>query len=110
GQVCAAVLAATTAANVAALRRLGDAGAAGLARYDDAAAALTGRPAARAADAVAWLAETVTALDVPGLGALGLAEADVPDVVADALAASSTRGNPVTLTVEEMTDVVTASW
>ncbi|WP_046529978.1 iron-containing alcohol dehydrogenase [Cellulomonas sp. FA1] len=110
GQVCAAVLAATTAANVAALRRLGDAGAAGLARYDDAAAALTGRPAARAADAVAWLAETVTALDVPGLGALGLAEEDVAAVVADALAASSTRGNPVTLTVEEMTDVVTASW
>jgi alcohol dehydrogenase class IV len=110
GQVCAAVLAATTAANVAALRRLGDAGAAGLARYDDAAAALTGCPAARADDAVAWLAETVTALDVPGLGALGLAEGDVPAVVADALAASSTRGNPVVLGAAEMADVVAAAW
>ncbi|MCC2336351.1 iron-containing alcohol dehydrogenase [Cellulomonas wangsupingiae] len=109
GQVCAAVLAATTAANVAALRRTGPHGP-GVARYDEAAVALTGRPGARADDAVAWLADLVAALQVPGLGALGLAAADVPAVVADALAASSTRGNPVTLTPAELADVVTASW
>lgn len=109
GQVCAAVLAATTAANVAALRRTAPDGP-GLARYDDAAVALTGRPGARADDAVAWLRDLVTALRVPGLGALGLADADVPAVVADALAASSTRGNPVALTSAELTDVVAASW
>ena len=109
GQVCAAVLAATTAANVAALRRTDPHGA-GLARYDEAAVALTGRPGARADDAVAWLADLVAALQVPGLGALGLSADDVPAVVADALAASSTRGNPVTLTPAELTDVVTASW
>ena len=109
GQVCAAVLAAATAANVAALRRA-DAGGPGLARYDDAAAALTGRAGARADDAVAWLADLTAALGVPGLGALGLDPADVPGVVADALAASSTRGNPVALTAAELTDVVTASW
>ncbi|SFK14679.1 iron-containing alcohol dehydrogenase [Cellulomonas sp. KH9] len=109
GQVCAAVLAATTAANVAALRRTDPHGP-GLARYDDAAVALTGLPGARADDAVAWLADLVAALAVPGLGTLGLARDDVPDVVADALAASSTRGNPVTLTPAELTDVVAASW
>ncbi|ADG73447.1 iron-containing alcohol dehydrogenase [Cellulomonas flavigena DSM 20109] len=107
GQVCAAVLAPTTAANVAALRRTG---APGLGRYDAAAVALTGRTGARADDAVAWLEDLVTALGVPGLGDLGLARADVPDVVADALAASSTRGNPVALTAEELTEVVAASW
>lgn len=107
GQVCAAVLAATTAANVAALARTD---APGLARYDAAAVALTGRPGARAGDAVAWLADLVAALGVPGLGELGLARDDVPDVVADALAASSTRGNPVALTADELTDVVLASW
>ena len=109
GQVCAAVLAATTAANVAALRRTDPHGP-GLARYDDAVVALTGLPGARADDAVAWLADLVAALAVPGLGTLGLARDDVPDVVADALAASSTRGNPVTLTPAELTDVVAASW
>lgn len=107
GQVCAAVLAATTAANVAALRR---ADAPGLARYDDAAAALTGSAAARADDVATWLAELVADLGVPGLGALGLARDDVPAVVADALAASSTRGNAVTLSAAELTDVVAASW
>jgi len=107
GQVVAAVLAATTAANVAALRRTGGAG---LARYDDAAAALTGHAGACAADAVTWLTDLVAALRVPGLGALGLAPGDVPAVVADALAASSARGNPVVLTAAELTDVVTASW
>ena len=109
GQVCAAVLAATTAANVAALRRTDPHGP-GLARYDEAAVALTGRAGARADDAVVWLADLVAALAVPGLGALGLAPEDVPDVVADALAASSTRGNAVALTAAEVTDVLAASW
>lgn len=109
GQVCAAVLAATTAANVAALRRA-DRHGTGLARYDDAAVALTGRPGARADDAVDWLTDLVAALEVPGLGALGLEAADVPAVVADALAASSTRGNPVVLTPDDLTAVVSASW
>jgi len=109
GQVCAAVLAATTAANVAALRRT-DPDGPGLARYDDAAVALTGRPGARADDAVAWLTDLVAALRVPGLGALGLAVDDVDAVVADALAASSTRGNPVVLTSDELAGVVAASW
>ncbi|UZN03915.1 iron-containing alcohol dehydrogenase [Cellulomonas sp. S1-8] len=108
GQVCAAVLAAATAANVAALRRR-DPDGPGLARYDAAAVALTGRPGARADDAVAWLAATVEALAVPGLDALGLDAADVPDVVAATLAASSTRGNPVVLTPDELRDVLAAS-
>lgn len=108
GQVCAAVLVATTAANVAALRRT-DPDGPGLARYDQAAVALTGDRDARADDAVAWLTRTVATLRVPGLAALGLDPAAVPRVVDDALAASSTRGNPVRLTREEMTDVVTSS-
>lgn len=109
GQVCAAVLAATTAANVAALRRT-DPDGPGLARYDAAAVALTGHPSATADDAVAWLADLVADLRVPGVGGLGLARDDVPAVVADALSASSTRGNPVTLTPADLTTVLTTSW
>lgn len=108
GVLCAAVLASTTAANVAALRR--DPTGPGTGRYDDAAVAVTGHLMARADDLVTWLGETVSALEVPGLGALGLAADDVPAVVTDALAASSTRGNPVVLTPAEMTDVLAASW
>ena len=108
GVLCAAVLSATTAVNVAALRR--DPTGPGTQRYDDAAVALTGHLMARADDLVAWLGETVAALGVPGLGELGLDHGDVPAVVTDALAASSTRGNPVVLSPAEMTDVLTASW
>ncbi len=108
GAVCAAVLAATTDANVRALRR-GDPDGEGLRRYAEAAAVLTGRPGARAEDAVAWLGDTVEALGTRGLGDLGLDDADVADVARDALAASSTRGNPVVLTGDEMEDVLRAS-
>ena len=43
-------------------------------------------------------------------GFAGPDDHDVPAVVADALAASSTRGNPVTLTADELAGVVAASW
>ncbi|QCB94692.1 iron-containing alcohol dehydrogenase [Cellulomonas shaoxiangyii] len=108
GEVCAAVLAATTAANVRALRR-GDPDGEGLRRYAEAAAVLTGRPGARPEDGVAWLRDTVAALGVRGLAALGLEDGDVAHVARDALAASSTRGNPVVLTGDEMEDVLRTS-
>lgn len=108
GEVCAAVLAATTDANVRALRRR-DPDGAGLRRYAEAAAVLTGRPGARPEDAVAWLRETVGTLGVRGVAALGLDAADVPDVARDGRAASSTRGNPVVLEQGELEDVLRAS-
>lgn len=108
GEVCAAVLAATTAANVRALRRT-DPDGPGLRRYAEAAQVLTGRPAARAEDAAAWLADAVGALGLRGLAALGLAGGDVPDVARAALAASSTRANPVALGRDEVEDVLRAS-
>lgn len=108
GEVCAAVLVATTAANVAALRRTDPDGDA-LRRYARAAQALTGRASAGADEVAPWLADALAPLGLRGLGALGLDDAAVPAVARAALAASSMRGNPVTLTADEVEDVLRAS-
>ena len=72
GAVCAALLAPVVAANVRALRER-DPGSPALDRYAAAARLLTGRDAATVEDAVAWLRETVEALQVPPLRGRGAA-------------------------------------
>jgi alcohol dehydrogenase class IV len=108
GLACAALLAPVVEANVRALReRQPDSPA--LDRYADAARQLTGRADATVADGVAWIRETLALLDVPGLATYGLRALDTADVVAQAQRASSTQGNPVRLTDEELTGVLAAA-
>ncbi len=108
GAVCAAVLAATTAVNVRALRSREPASPA-LDRYTEAARLLTGRSSAVVEDAVAWIEQTVAALDVPRLGSLGLRPEDHGTVADAALAASSMAGNPVRLTRDEVLEILESS-
>ena len=108
GATCAALLAPVFEANVAALReREPDAPA--LRRYTEVARLLTGRGDATIDDGVAWLHETVAALSVPPLGAVGLAPEQYPDVAEKAARASSMQGNPVKLTEEELLAVLRAA-
>lgn len=105
GAICAALLPHVMAANVAALRRRPTDGA-GLARFDEAAQLLTGRPDARAADGAAWLHDLGAALAVPGLAAFGLSRDHFPELIAKAQVASSMKGNPVALTEDELLEIV----
>jgi len=73
-----------------------------LGRYDEAARILTGHDSATAADGVAWVEALCRDLQVPGLAAYGLAEADCPDLIEKARKASSMKGNPIELTIEEL--------
>ncbi|MGY1737234.1 iron-containing alcohol dehydrogenase [Geodermatophilus sp. SYSU D00684] len=108
GAVCAALLAPVVEVNVRALReRASDSPAVG--RYAEVARLLTGRDDATVEDAVAWLRETVAALGVPPLGALGLRPADHAEVAAKAARSSSMRGNPVVLTDDEIGTVLRAA-
>jgi alcohol dehydrogenase class IV len=105
GAICAALLAPTVEANHRALRdRAPDSPA--LDRYEQAARFLTGRDDARADDAVAWLGDTVAALGVPPLGALGLSPAQHDEVAGKAARSSSMRGNPVALGHDELLAVL----
>ena len=106
GAVCAAVLAAALAVNLRALReRAPDHPA--LPRITEVAAVLTGRPDAHAEDAISWLQDLTTALAIPGLAGYGLDQTGVPDLVAAAQRASSMRGNPIPLSDDEVTEIVT---
>lgn len=105
GAVCAALLAPVVEANLAALRARAPQHPV-LARFAEVAALLTGRPQASADEAGPWLAELRSALGVPGLGAYGMVEADLPELVAQARQASSMNANPIELTDDELADIL----
>ncbi|WP_448624366.1 iron-containing alcohol dehydrogenase [Geodermatophilus sp. URMC 64] len=108
GAVCAVLLAPVVEANLRALRER-EPGSAGLRRYAEVARMLTGRDDATVEDAVAWLRETVAALDVPPLAAVGLRPAHHAEVAEKAARSSSMQGNPVRLTAEELVRVLDAA-
>jgi alcohol dehydrogenase class IV len=108
GAVCAVLLAPVVEANVRALRER-EPGSAGLHRYAEAARLLTGRDDATVEDAVAWLHETVDALDVPPLAAVGLRPAQYAEIAEKAARSTSMQGNPVRLTPEELVGVLHAA-
>jgi alcohol dehydrogenase class IV len=105
GAICAVLLAPTVEANLRALRDRAPRSP-GLHRYSEAARLLTGREDARAEDGVAWLRDTVTALGIPGLGALGLSAEQHDEVAGKAARSSSMKGNPVPLSHDELLAVL----
>ncbi|MHC4463536.1 MAG: iron-containing alcohol dehydrogenase, partial [Planctomycetota bacterium] len=77
-----------------------------LARYDEIAQLLTGTTTAKAVDGVAWVQELCEALKVPPLTEFGLKEQDFPTVVAKSQKSSSMKGNPITLTDDELMEIL----
>jgi len=105
GAVCAAVLPHAMAINIEALRRRDPQGRA-LARYEEIARLVTGRPHALAEEGAAWAAELCRKLEIPPLGAYGVGAEDVDALVEKAAHASSMKANPLVLTKEEMHEIV----
>jgi alcohol dehydrogenase class IV len=105
GMACAALLAPVIEANV---RALGADGARTpgtgdvLDRYAQAARLLTGHPAVSVEDGLAWIRETLTLLQVPGLAVFGLGPRHADDIAAKALVSSSMQGNPAALTQADL--------
>lgn len=108
GMACAALLAPVTEVNLIALRQR-EPGSPALARYADAARSLTGEIGSTPDDLVAWIQETVAELNVPGLSAFGVLEEHLPAIVAAAARASSTQGNPIVLTADELRSAAAAA-
>ena len=98
GMACAAFLVPVVEANLRALRDRKP-GSPAVARYAEAARLLTGDPAATTADGLDWLRETVARLRVPPVA---LDPAQGAGVVERVARASSTQGNPVELTDDEL--------
>ncbi len=104
GAICARLLPVVMGVNIRALQARA-AGSPALERYGEIARIVTGRPDAGPADGVAWAEALVADLKVPPLSTYGLAATDVPTLVAEAQRASSTKGNPIVLAAEELTEI-----
>lgn len=105
GYICARLLPFVTRSNIKALKeRLPDSPA--LAAYAEAARILTGYQDATADDGAAWLDGLCARLHTPALSAFGVGETSTGDIVAKTMRASSTKGNPVELTRDELEGVL----
>ena len=104
GAICARLLPVVMGVNIRALRARAP-GSPALERYGEIARIVTGRPDAGPADGVAWAESLVADLKVPPLRSYGLAATDIPALVAEAQRASSTKGNPIALSMEELTEI-----
>jgi len=78
-----------------------------LKRFDEIAQIVTGKASAKATDAVAWVQDLRQALETPSLSEFGLTRQDLPTAVAKAQKSSSMKGNPITLTDEELMGILT---
>jgi alcohol dehydrogenase class IV len=106
GAVCAAVLPYATEVNIRALRaRVPDGD--GLRRYAEVARLLTGRPQAGAGDAAEWTSEICRRLEIPPLRTYGVRPEYFPELVEKAAHASSMKANPIALTADELTEIIT---
>jgi len=105
GAVCAALLAHGMAVNIRALRTRAPESES-LRRYHMVARHLTGRARARAEDGVMWVSQICQELKIPPLSSFGIRDDDVPVLVEKASRASSMKGNPITLTGEELCEVL----
>jgi alcohol dehydrogenase class IV len=105
GAICGRLLPYAMAVNVQALKKRAPESAA-LRRYDEVAQILNGDGDASASEGVAWVQALCQALQTPPLSAYGVTWDDFSTLVKKTAVASSTRGNPIKLTPDEMEDIL----
>jgi alcohol dehydrogenase class IV len=106
GATCARLLPYAMEVNIAAMqKRLPKSEA--LRRYDEIARTLTGNGTAKAGNGVEWIRELCGTFRIPSLASYGMSVEDFPELIESAYRASSTKGNPVQLTKDEMLRILT---
>jgi len=108
GLVCGKLLPHVMRANLCALENRNPASPA-VTRYDEVAQILTADSSAHAGDGVAWIETLCAQFNLPSLASFGLRQEQIPAVVAQSQKSSSMKGNPITLTDEELTDILTSA-
>lgn len=109
GVACAALLPHVMSANIAALRAREAENAffvRALDRYTEIACILLGTEQATADAGAAWINELRTTLEIPSLSAFGIDSKDFAAIIDKAENASSTKGNPLSLTRGEMYSIL----
>ncbi len=108
GAICGRLLAQVMRANVRALRGR-DPQNSVLGRYDRIGHILTGNPAATADDGADWVELLASDLAIAHLASFGVTRDLVGEAVEKARQASSMKANPITLTSEELTEILADS-
>ncbi len=80
-----------------------------LSRYERIAQTLTGNVEYNAEDAVEFIAQLKSDLQIPPLSQFGVLEVDYPEIIVKAASSSSMKGNPVILTPDEMYTILELS-
>jgi alcohol dehydrogenase class IV len=105
GAICGRLLPAVMRVNIRSLR-----GQAGndrvLEKYQQVAAILSGISSAKPEAGVEWVSNLVEELKIPRLGSYGLTPGDFGELVQKAQAASSMKGNPIRLSVDECLEIL----
>ncbi len=108
GAVCARLLPAVFQVNAATLQQRAQDESL-LAKFQRIARVLTGEPEAGVEDGAVWLRELVKSFDIPMLGSYGFSPTDYPDLIEKSSRSSSMKGNAVSLTVDEITQILDLS-
>jgi alcohol dehydrogenase class IV len=108
GLVCATLLPAVFETNIQALKDRSPENPA-LEKYREIACIVTGRENADLEDGLQWIKSISMQMFVPGLEDFGITETDFPAIVEKSKKASSMKGNPIALTDNELTEILSDS-
>ena len=105
GAICARLLPLVMDVNTRALTQR-QANHPALSRYDEIAKILTGKQNAVSSDGVKWVIETCSLLNIPPLSSYGIRADYLPEIVEKSSKASSMKRNPVTLSRDELLEIL----
>ena len=105
GLICAKLLPFVIKANINLLLENGHPSDS-LNRFETVAQVLTDNIKAKAIDTVNWVNRICLEMRIPALKDIGLKENHIPEIVKQAKNSSSTKGNPVKLTEDELTQIL----
>ncbi len=105
GEICGCLLPVVMEVNLHALRERQPESDT-LRRYEEVAQMLVGREDVTADDGVQYVYTLRQRLGIPMLSDYGVTRADIPTIVEKSAQASSMKGNPITLTTDEMTHIL----
>lgn len=108
GAICASLLPNVMTMNISALRIRSPEHPA-LERYATIGKLLTGNPAAKPEDGTQWVRDFCLHSNIKPLSSFGLAENEFHRIIEKALQASSMKGNPITLNMDELRNILQMS-
>jgi len=108
GFICAALLPNVIKVNINALKSRNLESQA-LSRYTELSQILLGKENALPEDCLIWLEELYSSLKVEGLSKYGITQDLLDEIIEKSASSSSMKGNPITLTYEEMKEILVSS-